>query len=202
MVMRISRSSLVAGGKVLDRGRPWTGVRAWPLAATNRLVTSWILLALASLPGCAPADSVDRPACTAVACANTASDSVLVAFPHLVGNNDGLLPLAVEVCADGESCVTARVTLFDGRLECTITGGARAGTCGIIQGGEVQLFYTLDANVVARSAHAPVTITGTVTNVVKTKAIDGSTAVEITTSTPNGDFCEPKCHGGRVTFGS
>jgi hypothetical protein len=200
--MRISLSSVAAGRKILGRSRPWSGVSALPLAATNRLVMSCVFLALASLPGCAPADSVEGPACTAVACANSASDSVLVTFPQLPGHNDGLLPLALTVCADGESCVTASVTLFNGWLSCTITGGARAGTCDIIEGGDVEIFYTLDTTAVARSAHAPVTITGTVTNRVNTKVVDGSSAVEITTSTPNGDHCEPKCHGGRVTFTS
>jgi hypothetical protein len=42
----------------------------------------------------------------------------------------------------------------------------------------------------------------TVTNRVNTKVIDRSTAVEITTSAPNGDDCEPICHGGRVIFTS
>lgn len=200
--MRIVLSSLATARKFLERSRHRNGSNTWPAAVTNRLVKAWAILGLASLPGCAPEDSVESPACTAVACANSANDSVLVTFPHLIGDNDGLLPLAVKVCADGESCVTARVTLFNGWLSCTITGGARAGTCSVIQGGDVELFYTLDATAVVRSAHAPVTITGTVTNVVKTKVLDGSAAVEITTSTPNGDHCEPKCHGGKVSFES
>jgi hypothetical protein len=153
----------------------------------------YFLLSFASLLGCATAGCNVGFACTDIGC----NDGVTVALPDLVAAQMGPFPLTIEVCAGSGNCVTAELTKPASGASCSVTSGAAPAFCAIRASGEVDVFVGLAANA---DPTAAIAVTAKVTDSAGAKVLDTSKSVTPIESTPNGDGCEPTCHGATVTL--
>jgi hypothetical protein len=152
------------------------------------------LLSFASLLACAVTGCNAGLACTEIGC----SDGVTVALPGLATKSMAALPLSIEVCAGSGNCVTAEVTKTAGGFNCELKTGAAPAVC-TTNGGDVSVFVGIPSGA---DATAAINVTAKATDSASAKVLDTSKSVTPTETTPNGDGCEPTCHGATVSFTS
>jgi hypothetical protein len=154
----------------------------------------YFLLTFASLLGCAVSGCNVGFACTEIGC----NDGVTVALPGLATKSMAL-PLSIEVCAGSGNCVTAELTKPAAGFACEVKTGAAPASCSVTTGGDVSVFVGLPSGA---DATAAINVTAKVTDSASAKVLDTSKSVTPIESTPNGDGCEPTCHGATVSLTS
>ncbi len=154
---------------------------------------TYLLLSFAALLGVAASGCNIGFACTDIGC----NDGVTVAVTGL-GTKSTALPLSIEVCAGSGNCVTAELTKTAGGFSCELKTGAVPAFCST-NGGDVSVFVGLPASA---DGTASITVTAKVTDSASARVLDTSKSVTPIESTPNGDGCEPTCHGATVSLTS
>lgn len=130
-------------------------------------------------------------ACTEIGCV----DAAHVTLVGIAEKYASSLPLLIKVCAD-DSCASVKLSDVKGVVTCELTSGEGASGC-FLDGKDLAVDVGINSKTAAKT---DVTITVDISDGSTNEPFGAGKLVDLKTTTPNGEGCEPTCHQASASF--